>query len=92
MPAAERTREPHCPHCGAVVTWTGNPSRPFCSAACKLIDLGSWLDEAYRVPGPPLSAEMLASEPRSGDEPRSAERYPPAGRAGTPPDAASEPR
>jgi len=27
-----------------------NPSRPFCSERCKLIDLGAWASEAYRVP------------------------------------------
>ncbi len=27
-----------------------NPSAPFCSARCKTIDLGKWLDGAYRVP------------------------------------------
>ena len=27
------------------------PSFPFCSARCKLIDLGRWLDGAYLLPG-----------------------------------------
>ena len=26
--------------------------RPFCSRRCKIIDLGNWLDEVYRVSGP----------------------------------------
>lgn len=26
---------------------------PFCSAACRDGDLIAWLDERYRVPGPP---------------------------------------
>ena len=26
------------------------PPRPFCSVRCKMVDLGNWLDEAYRVP------------------------------------------
>jgi endogenous inhibitor of DNA gyrase (YacG/DUF329 family) len=30
-----------------------NPAHPFCSGRCKLIDLGNWLDGAYRIPGPP---------------------------------------
>lgn len=25
------------------------PTFPFCSDRCKLIDLGSWLDEEYRI-------------------------------------------
>jgi hypothetical protein len=28
--------------------------RPFCSERCKLIDLGRWLSEEYRVPGSPV--------------------------------------
>ena len=27
-----------------------NPWRPFCSERCKLVDLGAWADESYRVP------------------------------------------
>ncbi|MDR2113454.1 MAG: DNA gyrase inhibitor YacG, partial [Candidatus Accumulibacter sp.] len=27
-----------------------NKYRPFCSERCKLIDLGAWASEAYRVP------------------------------------------
>jgi endogenous inhibitor of DNA gyrase (YacG/DUF329 family) len=29
----------------------GNPAWPFCSERCRLLDLGKWLDEDYRVPG-----------------------------------------
>jgi uncharacterized protein len=27
-----------------------NPAFPFCSKRCKLVDLGKWLNEDYRVP------------------------------------------
>jgi endogenous inhibitor of DNA gyrase (YacG/DUF329 family) len=27
-----------------------NPARPFCSERCRMIDLGAWASEAYRVP------------------------------------------
>ena len=27
------------------------PSFPFCSQRCRLIDLGKWLDEEYRIGG-----------------------------------------
>ena len=27
----------------------GNAAFPFCSARCKQVDLGKWLDEEYRV-------------------------------------------
>jgi uncharacterized protein len=39
-----------CPHCGKEHQWdTGNRFRPFCSERCKLIDLGKWAYEEYRV-------------------------------------------
>lgn len=27
-----------------------NPWRPFCSERCKMIDLGAWASETYRLP------------------------------------------
>ena len=39
-----------CPRCQTPTTWINNPSRPFCSDRCKLIDLGAWASESYRVP------------------------------------------
>jgi uncharacterized protein len=53
-----------CPTCHAEVVWTtSNQFRPFCSERCKLIDLGAWADERYRVPVP--------NEPDPGNEPPS---------------------
>lgn len=41
----------NCPICGATVKWTAeNRWKPFCSERCKLIDLGQWANERYRVP------------------------------------------
>ena len=51
-----------CPHCGRQIAWYGNPHRPFCSLSCRLIDLGVWLDERYRIAGPELSSESNADE------------------------------
>jgi len=46
-----QTRFVSCPHCGAQVRWLAqNRYRPFCSERCKLIDLGDWAMEKYRVP------------------------------------------
>ena len=40
-----------CPSCDAAVkARTENPHFPFCTALCKTIDLGKWLNEEYRVP------------------------------------------
>jgi len=38
-----------CPTCGRQTTRKVNPYRPFCSERCKLLDLGNWLSERYRV-------------------------------------------
>jgi len=39
-----------CPTCRKKIEYEGNPYRPFCSKRCKLVDLGSWLKEEYRIP------------------------------------------
>ncbi|MGH8688179.1 MAG: DNA gyrase inhibitor YacG [Burkholderiales bacterium] len=40
-----------CPNCGAAAPFSpANAWRPFCSERCRLIDLGQWATEAYRVP------------------------------------------
>ena len=51
---------PHvrCPRCGNEAPWTGNPHRPFCGLTCRLIDLGQWLDERYRLAGDTLPDEL----------------------------------
>jgi endogenous inhibitor of DNA gyrase (YacG/DUF329 family) len=39
-----------CPQCGKEIFWdTRNRFRPFCSERCKLVDLGKWANEEYRV-------------------------------------------
>jgi endogenous inhibitor of DNA gyrase (YacG/DUF329 family) len=39
-----------CPACGAQVRWVPESRfRPFCSERCKLVDLGAWATERYRV-------------------------------------------
>jgi endogenous inhibitor of DNA gyrase (YacG/DUF329 family) len=41
-----------CPTCKreALASRAQNEFAPFCSRRCKLIDLGRWLDESYRIP------------------------------------------
>jgi endogenous inhibitor of DNA gyrase (YacG/DUF329 family) len=40
-----------CPICKKEAQWEDNPFRPFCSERCRLIDLGKWASEDYRIPG-----------------------------------------
>lgn len=39
-----------CPQCGKEIKDSKPPYKPFCSARCKLIDLGKWISGEYRVP------------------------------------------
>jgi endogenous inhibitor of DNA gyrase (YacG/DUF329 family) len=43
-----------CPTCKKVLENVPDDfeHRPFCSARCKTIDLGNWLDEKYKVSRP----------------------------------------
>jgi len=41
-----------CPICKKPVAATpANRYRPFCSERCRMVDLGTWAGEDYRVPG-----------------------------------------
>jgi endogenous inhibitor of DNA gyrase (YacG/DUF329 family) len=43
----------HCPICQRAMHGQGPsewPDYPFCSRRCRLIDLGRWLKEDYRLP------------------------------------------
>ena len=54
-----------CPRCGQPAPFgTQNPWRPFCSERCKLIDLGLWASERYRVGGD----DAKTDEPRAPEE------------------------
>lgn len=45
-----KPKEVLCPSCHGSVRWQPESSfRPFCSERCRLIDLGEWANEGYRV-------------------------------------------
>ncbi len=47
---ADKPRVVSCPQCGKPTPFSpANPCRPFCSERCRLIDLGAWATESYRV-------------------------------------------
>lgn len=60
-----------CPHCGKSAEWSPqNRWRPFCSERCKLIDLGAWASEKYRVPVTEENDEPDSAEPGEPAAPR----------------------
>jgi endogenous inhibitor of DNA gyrase (YacG/DUF329 family) len=49
------SRADSCPLCGK----PSEPAhKPFCSRGCRDRDLLNWLDEGYRVPGPPADPDL----------------------------------
>ena len=56
----------NCPRCGASVRWGAeSPFRPFCSERCKVVDLGAWASEDYRVP---VQSQDTDPQQLSGEE------------------------
>lgn len=54
-----------CPTCKTPVP-LGAEVFPFCSERCRLIDLGRWANEEYRIPGP--AGPEPAPEEEDADE------------------------
>lgn len=53
-----------CPQCSGESPWSAeNKWRPFCSERCKMIDLGAWASESYRVPVQEEKTDPLAEPP-----------------------------
>jgi endogenous inhibitor of DNA gyrase (YacG/DUF329 family) len=58
-----------CPICDAAMPGSRQdyPDYPFCSKRCRIIDLGRWLGEEYRVPGATRGADHPAETDRADD-------------------------
>ena len=52
MTSRAKVLKTRCPTCKKEVVWNEAPFRPFCSERCKLIDLGEWISEGYRISAP----------------------------------------
>ena len=55
---------PNCPICRRKLPAQAAdaPSYPFCSARCKLVDLGNWIDARYVIAGPSVEDAELDDE------------------------------
>jgi endogenous inhibitor of DNA gyrase (YacG/DUF329 family) len=58
----------NCPTCKRSLEGTRAdfPALPFCSARCRSADLGSWLNESYRIATPGSDDELDAGVPTGG--------------------------
>jgi endogenous inhibitor of DNA gyrase (YacG/DUF329 family) len=67
-PSPPKQRRHRCPTCHRSFSLSGSATSaaskvfPFCSERCKLVDLGAWLDEGYRIPARPDDGSDDASE------------------------------
>jgi uncharacterized protein len=43
------------------------PAAPFCSERCRLVDLGSWLDGAFRIAAPLSESDLDEGLPTEGE-------------------------
>jgi len=57
-----------CPICQRSVEFFAEPLGPFCSDRCKLIDLGKWLGEEYRMSDPLRPDHFAEFEELEGGE------------------------
>jgi endogenous inhibitor of DNA gyrase (YacG/DUF329 family) len=55
-----------CPTCKRELDPANRAYAPFCSERCKLIDLGKWLGEEFRVPGEPVPESSADDEGDDG--------------------------
>lgn len=64
MTARASAPQVSCPKCGKKSVWdAANPFRPFCCERCKMIDLGQWASEEYRVELPETAAADFSEPP-----------------------------
>lgn len=65
-------RKVRCPHCGKIIEYSlENPYRPFCTERCKMIDLGEWADEKFKIPTKNLDQETSTDvDVSEGDDPK----------------------
>lgn len=58
-----------CPTCGEPVEPRGaNRAFPFCSDRCRLLDLGNWLGETYRIPAGMAGDGAVPAAPEEADD------------------------
>ena len=58
-----------CPTCGRSCEGTRKefPALPFCTDRCRMVDLGSWLSESFRISAPVAEEDLDAGVPTEGD-------------------------
>jgi endogenous inhibitor of DNA gyrase (YacG/DUF329 family) len=58
----------HCPICRKPADSETHPDFPFCSERCRLLDLGNWASEKYRISEPVIDESTPETSERDPDE------------------------
>jgi endogenous inhibitor of DNA gyrase (YacG/DUF329 family) len=61
-------RKRRCPICKKEALWEDNLFRPFCSERCRLIDLGKWASDDYRIAGEKKDGDEGGGEEKNNSE------------------------
>lgn len=61
-------KKTRCPVCKKEAAWDNNPFRPFCSERCRIMDLGKWASEGYRIAGEKKEKQGEDSEEKNNKE------------------------
>jgi uncharacterized protein len=57
-----------CPICRTPTDSETHPDFPFCSERCRLLDLGNWASEKYRISEPVIDESTPETSERDPDE------------------------
>ena len=57
-----------CATCGKDAEFFAAPMGPFCSVRCKMVDLGKWLGEEYKISEPLRPDHFAEYEEQTGAE------------------------
>jgi endogenous inhibitor of DNA gyrase (YacG/DUF329 family) len=59
----------HCPICGKEADSETHADFPFCSERCRLLDLGNWASEKYRISEPVFDESQFENtDPQAPDQ------------------------
>lgn len=59
----------HCPICKKPTDSEAHPEFPFCSERCRLLDLGNWASERYKVSEPVIDESSSEKPDPNESEP-----------------------
>jgi uncharacterized protein len=57
-----------CPICHKLTDSDASPDFPFCSERCRLLDLGNWSSEKYRISEPVIDESTPENPERDADD------------------------